>query len=211
MSKMNLDEKPYLTTTQELENLYGGVASPSFVKETDHIHPIYRPFIESAPFAILASSGSGGLDASPRGDDAGFVRIEDSKTLLLPDRRGNNRIDTLRNIVEDPRVALLFLVPGVGETLRVNGTAQISVQPDLLARFAVNGRLPKSVLRITVTSVYFQCSRAVIRAGLWDGTRHVERNTLPTAGRILKEISSAEIDGDAYDKALPGRIADSLY
>lgn len=210
-SKMDLDDNAYVTTLQELENLYGAVASPSFVKETDHIHPVYRPFIESAPFAILASSGSGGLDASPRGDEAGFVHIEDSKTLFLPDRRGNNRIDTLRNIVEDPRVALLFLVPGVGETLRVNGTAQISVQPDLLQRFAVEGRLPRSVLRITVTSVYFQCSRAVIRAGLWDVSRHVERSALPTAGQILKEISAAQIDGDAYDKALPGRIAETLY
>lgn len=208
---MVLDDDSYVTTTQALENLYGAIARPSIVKETDHIHPIYRPFIESAPFAILASSGSGGLDASPRGDQAGFVHIEDSKTLYLPDRRGNNRIDTLRNIVEDPRVALLFLVPGVGETLRVNGTAQISVHPDLLSRFAVNGQHPKSVLRITVTSVYFQCSRAVIRAGLWDASRQVERGTLPTAGQILKDISAAEIDGDAYDKALPGRIADTLY
>lgn len=185
--------------------------APRWSKEVDHIHPVYRPFIESAPFAILASSGPDGLDASPRGDQAGFVHIEDSKTLYLPDRRGNNRIDTLRNIVTDPRVALLFLIPGVGETLRVNGTAQISVSPELLARFAVNGQLPKSVLRITVTSVYFQCSRAVIRAGLWDAARQVERSTLPTAGKILKEISAAEIDGDAYDKALPGRIADTLY
>ncbi|PHN16707.1 pyridoxamine 5'-phosphate oxidase [Pseudomonas sp. ICMP 561] len=208
---MELESNEYVTTTEALEKLYGPIARPSMVKEVDHIHPVYRPFIESATFAILASSGPGGLDASPRGDQAGFVHIEDSKTLYLPDRRGNNRIDTLRNIVTDPRVALLFLIPGVGETLRVNGTAQISVNPDLLARFAVNGQLPKSVLRITVTSVYFQCSRAVIRAGLWGAARHVERSTLPTAGKILKEISAAEIDGDAYDKALPGRIADTLY
>lgn len=208
---MELETNEYVTTTEALENLYGAVARPSIIKEVDHIHPAYRPFIESAPFAILASSGPGGLDASPRGDQAGFVHIEDSKTLYLPDRRGNNRLDTLRNIVADPRVALLFLVPGVGETLRINGTAQISVRPELLARFAVNGQLPKSVLQITVTSVYFQCSRAVIRAGLWDMARQVERNTLPTAGKILKEISAAEIDGDAYDRALPGRIADTLY
>lgn len=208
---MNIEDSSYVSTTQALEKLYGAVAAPSRMKETDHIHPAYRPFIEAAPFAVLASSGAGGLDASPRGDQAGFVHIEDSKTLYLPDRRGNNRIDTLRNIIEDPRVALLFLVPGVGETLRVNGTARISIQPDLLSRFAVKGQEPRSVLCITVTSVYFQCSRAVIRAGLWDASRHVERSALPTAGQILKEISADEIDGDAYDKALPGRIADTLY
>ena len=208
---MDLEDSSYMTTLQALEALYGPIARPSMTKEVDHIHPVYRPFIEAAPFAILASSGSGGLDASPRGDAAGFVHVEDSKTLYLPDRRGNNRIDTLRNIVEDPRVALLFLVPGVGETLRVNGTAQISVDPDLLALFAVNGQQPKSVLRLNVTSVYFQCSRAVIRAGLWDASKHLERSALPTAGQILTQISQAEIDGEAYDKALPGRIADTLY
>lgn len=208
---MDLEPSSYVTTLQALEALYGPIARPSMTKEVDHIHPVYRPFIEAAPFAILASSGSGGLDASPRGDAAGFVHVEDSKTLYLPDRRGNNRIDTLRNIVEDPRVALLFLVPGVGETLRVNGTAQISVDPDLLTRFAVNGQPPKSVLRLNVTSVYFQCSRAVIRAGLWDASKHMERSALPTAGQILTQISHSEIDGEAYDRALPGRIADTLY
>lgn len=208
---MDSDNNEYVTTTEALESLYGPIARPSMVKEVDHIHSVYRPFIESAPFVVLASSGPGGLDASPRGDQGAVVHIEDSKTLYLPDRRGNNRIDTLRNIVDDPRVALLFIVPGVGETLRVNGTARISVNPELLSRFAVNGQLPRSVLQITVTSVYFQCSRAVIRAGLWDVTRHIERSALPTAGQILKAVSAAEIDGDAYDKALPGRIADTLY
>lgn len=208
---MDLEDSSYLTTVAALEAVYGPIAPPSLVKEVDHIHPVYRPFIEAASFVILASSGAGGLDASPRGDQPGFVHIEDSQTLYLPDRRGNNRIDTLRNIVEDPRVALLFLVPGVGETLRVNGTAQISIAPDLLERFAVDGKPPKSVLRITVTSVYFQCSRAVIRAGLWDASKHVPRSALPTAGQILKEVSKAAIDGEAYDKALPGRIADTLY
>ncbi len=139
------------------------------------------------------------------------MHIEDSKTLDLPDRRGNNRIDTLRNIVNDPRVALLFLIPGVGETLRVNGTAQISVEPELLSRFAVKGQLPRSVLRISVTSVYFQCSRATIRSGLWDPAKHMERSALPTAGQILKAVSAEQIDGEAYDEALPGRIADTLY
>ncbi|MDU8500769.1 pyridoxamine 5'-phosphate oxidase family protein [Pseudomonas syringae] len=207
----NPENSALVTTIEMLEALYGPIAPPSMIKEVDHIHAVYRPFIELAPFVVLASAGSDGLDASPRGDQAGFVHIEDSKTLYLPDWRGNNRIDTLRNIISDPRVALLFLIPGVGETLRVNGTAQISVQPELLSRFEVNGQLPRSVLRISVTSVYFQCSRATIRSGLWDATRHIERSTLPTAGQILKAVSAEQIDGDAYDKALPGRIADTLY
>ncbi|MGN2411559.1 pyridoxamine 5'-phosphate oxidase family protein [Pseudomonas syringae] len=207
----NPDNSAFVTTTQALEALYGPIAPPSLIKEVDHIHPAYRPFIESAPFVVLASAGPDGLDASPRGDQAGFVHIEDSKTLYLPDRRGNNRIDTLRNIVNDPRVALLFLIPGVGETLRINGTAQISIQPELLSRFEVQGQRPRSVLRISVTSVYFQCSRATIRSGLWDAERHIERSALPSAGQILKAVSAAQIDGEAYDKALPGRIADTLY
>lgn len=208
---MQQHEDDHVTTLEALEALYGTVARPSMVKEVDHLHAAYRPFIEAASFVVLASSGPGGLDASPRGDQAGFVHIEDDKTLLLPDRRGNNRLDSLRNIVQDPRVALLFLIPGIGETLRVNGAAQISVQPDLLQRFSVNGQAPRSVLRITVSSVYFQCSRAVIRAGLWDAERQLERSALPTPGQILKAVSADEIDGQAYDAALPGRIANTLY
>ncbi|SFL14338.1 pyridoxamine 5'-phosphate oxidase family protein [Pseudomonas sp. NFACC46-3] len=211
MERDNDSSSAYITTMQALESLYGPVAKPSILKEVDHIHPVYQPFIEAASFAILASSGPGGLDASPRGDAPGFVHVHDSKTLYLPDRRGNNRIDSLRNIVEDSRVALLFLVPGVGETLRVNGTARISVEPALLSRFAVKGQLPRTVLEVTVTSVYFQCSRAVIRAGLWDVKRQIERSALPTAGEVFKRICPSQVDGDAYDKALPERVANTLY
>lgn len=198
-------------TLEALEALYGPVARPSLIKEVDHLHPVYRPFIEAAPFAVLATAGEKGLDVTPRGDPAGFVRIEDETTLLLPDRRGNNRIDALRNILADPRVALLFLVPGVGETLRVNGRAEILAHPDLLARFAVAGQLPRSVLRITVESVFFQCSRAVIRAGLWSAPSPAARDALPSPGTILRTLSQQEIDGAAYDAALPKRLADTLY
>jgi PPOX class probable FMN-dependent enzyme len=137
--------------------------------------------------------------------------IEDDRTLVLPDRRGNNRIDSLRNIIADPRVALLFMVPGIGETLRVNGTATIHARPDYLARFAVAGRPPTSVLRIAVDSVFFQCSRAVIRAGLWQQHSQVARDALPSTGTILRTLSASAIDGDAYDQALPRRLADTLY
>ncbi|EIZ77294.1 pyridoxamine 5 -phosphate oxidase family protein [Novosphingobium sp. Rr 2-17] len=206
-----LGEDGHIRTVEDLESLYGAVAPPSVIKEVDHIHRVYRPFIEAAPFAILATAGPKGLDATPRGDPAGFVHIEDANTLILPDRRGNNRIDSLRNIIADPRVALLFIVPGIGETLRVNGTAEILANPDHLTRFAMAGQLPKSILRITVKSVFFQCSRAVIRAGLWKQESIVARESLPSAGAILRTLSQAAIDGDAYDRALPQRLVDTLY
>lgn len=203
------EQSSVITELTELERLYGTVARPSIAKVTDHIHPAYRPFIDASPFVALATSGPDGLDVSPRGDPAGFIDIEDDRTLLLPDRRGNNRIDSLRNILHDNRVALLFLVPGIGETLRVNGTAAISTDPALLERFAVNNQLPKTVLRIAVDTVFFQCSRAILRAGLWDVTTQIPRQSLPSTGSILRQI--AEIDGDAYDKALPERLKKSLY
>lgn len=203
------EQSSIVTELTELERLYGTVARPSVAKVTDHIHPAYRPFIAASPFVALATSGPEGLDVSPRGDPAGFIEIEDDKTLLLPDRRGNNRIDSLRNILQDNRVALLFLIPGIGETLRVNGTAAISTDPALLERFAVNNQLPKTVLCIHVESVFFQCSRAIIRSGLWSAETQIARQSLPSTGSILKQI--AEIDGDAYDKALPERLKNSLY
>ena len=140
-----------------LEALYGAISPGAIAKEIDYVHPHYAAMIAASPFMVLATSGPGGLDASPRGDPAGFVHLADERTLLIPDRRGNNRTDSLRNIIHDPRVALLFLVPGCGETLRVNGRAVISVAPDLLARFEFRGTLPRSVLVVHVESVYFQC------------------------------------------------------
>ena len=178
-----------MTTTiaslAELEALYGQPAEASRLKEVDRVVPEYRAFIEASPFVALATRGPEGLDCSPRGDGPGFVRVQDEKNLLLPDRRGNNRIDSLRNIVRDPQVALLFLVPGIGETLRVNGRAVICVAPALLEGFAVDGKAPKSVIAITVEAVYFQCARAVIRSALWNPDRHLPRSALPSAGQIL--------------------------
>lgn len=195
----------------ELDKLYGDVAKPSFMKVTDHIHEAYRPFIEASSFVVLATSGPHGLDISPRGDPAGFMHIHDAKTVFLPDRRGNNRVDSLRNILTDNRVALLFLVPGIGETIRLNGTAEISIDPTLLEMFEIKGQLPKTVLRISVQSVMFQCSRAIIRSKLWDPDIQIDRKALPSTGTILKMILQSEIDGDAYDKALPDRLKNTLY
>ena len=200
-----------ITDLNALDQLYAGVDERSIVKVTEHVHPMYRPWIEASPFAVLSTVGPEGVDASPRGDGPGFVTVEDPHTLLLPDRRGNNRVDTLRNIVRDPRVALLFLVPGLGETLRVNGTGAVLVEPALLDRFAVNGKPPRSVLSITVQEVYFQCSRAVVRADLWNPARHVARGTLPTAGAILAALSAERHGGAEYDRALPERVQATLY
>ena len=194
-----------------LEALYGHANPPSLLKEVDHIHPVYRPFIERATFVALATSGPGGLDVTPRGDPPGFVHIQDDKTLLLPDRRGNNRLDSLRNILTDSRVALLFLIPGMGETLRVNGRARIVITPALLERFVVDGKQPRSVLQIAVETVYFQCSKALVRSGLWKAETHVERNTLPSTGTMLAETSRSQIDGEAYDRAAPARTIETLY
>ena len=200
-----------ITSLRELEALYGEVNKASLLKETDRVVPEYRAFIEAAPFAALATSGPEGLDCSPRGDGPGFIRVLDDKTLLLPDRRGNNRIDSLRNIVRDPNVALLFLIPGIGETLRVNGRAVISVEPGLLESFSVEGKRPKSVLVITVESVFFQCARAIIRSELWSPARHVPRESLPSAGQMLAALTNNEAGGEAYDKALPERQHSTLY
>jgi PPOX class probable FMN-dependent enzyme len=195
-----------------LEALYDqSPAQASILKEKDRVVPVYRALIEASPFAALATRGPEGLDCSPRGDGPGFIRVRDDRTLLLPDRRGNNRIDSLRNIVRDPQVALLFLIPGLGETLRVNGRAAISVEPALLESFSVDGKAPKSVLVIAVEAVYFQCARAIVRSDLWNPHKHVARSALPSAGQILAALSRSGFDGEAYDRALPERQRATLY
>jgi hypothetical protein len=200
-----------ITTIEELEKLYGDVYPPARAKETDHITPAYRKLIEAAPFFALASSGPGGLDCSPRGDPAGFVRVADEKTLLIPDRRGNNRIDTLRNIMHDPRVALLFLIPGCSETLRVMGRAAISADPALAEQFLIEGKAPRVVIVVTVETVFFQCAKAVVRSKLWDASRHVDRASLPTAGTILAEITGGKLGGPEHDRAAPERMKATIY
>jgi PPOX class probable FMN-dependent enzyme len=194
-----------------LDLLYGKPAEASVVKEIDFVHPHYRAFIEAAPFLVLATGGPGGLDASPRGDPAGFVVVEDEKTLLIPDRRGNKRIDSLRNLIADDRVGLLFLIPGITETLRVNGRAAISVDPALLDRFAIDGRRPLTVLVVRVEAVYFQCSRAIIRSDLWNAEKQIARGALPSTGTILADLSHGRVGGVAYDRELPERVRTTLY
>jgi len=209
--KQEGDMDHLVTTTEQLETLYGEPAGPSTVKEIDHVNVHYRAFIEAAPFFALATSGPDGLDCSPRGDARGFVRVLDEKTLLVPDRRGNNRIDSLRNIVADSRVALLFLIPGIGDTLRVIGRAQISTDPELIESFVVNGKAPRSVLVVAVERVFYQCPKAIVRSKLWDPATQIARNTLPSAGTILAEISGGKIGGPEHDRGRPERIQATLY
>ncbi|MPZ55655.1 MAG: pyridoxamine 5'-phosphate oxidase family protein [Rhizobiales bacterium] len=200
-----------IDTIEQLEALYGQPGKPSLVKEVGHVTSHYCAFIEASPFLALASVGEEGLDCSPRGDAPGFVRVQDEKTVLVPDRRGNNRIDTLRNIIRDPRVSLLFLIPGIGETLRINGRAEISADPALLHSFAVDGKAPRSVLVVTVESIYFLCQKALVRSKLWDPSTRIERSALPSTGRMLQELSREAFDGDAYDRAYPERLKQTIY
>ncbi|MER8393396.1 pyridoxamine 5'-phosphate oxidase family protein [Mesorhizobium sp. M1340] len=200
-----------ITSVEQLEALYGLPGEASVVKELDQLIPEYTAIIEASPFAVLATCGPEGLDCSPRGDLAGFVRIHDPKTLMMPDRRGNNRADSLRNILRDPRVALLFLVPGSGTTLRVNGRAHITIDTALCASFAVEGKPARSVTVIEVDAVYFQCARAIHRSELWNPARHVDPRSLPTPGQILEITSRKNIDGEVYDKEWPERAKKSMW
>jgi hypothetical protein len=200
-----------VATIEQLEAIYGLPGESSTVKVADRITSSYRVLIEKSPFAALATSGPEGLDCSPRGDLPGFVRIHDDKTLMMPDRRGNNRVDSLRNIVRDPRVALLFLIPGSGSTLRVNGCAHVSTEPGLLASFKVEDKMPRTVIVMTVDEVYFQCARAIVRSDLWNPDKRVDPKTLPTPGQILAEMSESRVGGEQYDREWPERARLSMW
>lgn len=200
-----------IKTVEELEALYGTPGETSLAKELDHLIPEYAAFIEASPFVTLATCGPEGLDCSPRGDLAGFVRIHDERTLMMPDRRGNNRADSLKNIIRDGRVGLLFLVPGSGTTLRVNGRAHITTDADLCASFAVEGKPARSVTVVAVEAVYFQCARAIHRSDLWNPDKHADPKSLPTPGQILAVTSKAQIDGEAYDREWPQRARASMW
>jgi len=206
-----MSDQHTITSIAQLEAIYGLPAGAAVVKEIDHVSAEYRAFIEASPFFVLASNGPEGVDASPRGDEPGFVRVADDKTLLIPDRRGNNRVDSLRNIVRDPRVSLLFLVPGVGETFRVIGRASISTDPALTETFVFAGKTPRAVIIVTVERVYFQCSKAIVRSKLWDASRHVERKSLPSNGTILAAITKGEVGGEQYDREYPERLKATIY
>jgi hypothetical protein len=200
-----------ITTMEQLQALYGERMGASVIKEIDHINGAYRKLIDAAPFVAVATSGPEGLDCSPKGDAPGFVRILDEKTIAIPDRPGNNRIDGFRNVIRDPRIALLFLIPGIGETLRVNGRASISIDPELMQGFAVNGKLPRCVLIVRIESIYFHCSKAIVRSKLWDESTKIDRRSLPSTGTIIAELSQGKLGGETYDREAPERIKAQLY
>ncbi|MEO1525849.1 MAG: pyridoxamine 5'-phosphate oxidase family protein [Planctomycetota bacterium] len=201
----------FIQTAEELDALYGKPVESATIKVTRVITEDYRRLIEASPFVALATAGPEGLDCSPRGDHPGFIRVDSPKRILLPDRRGNNRVDSLRNIVHDPRVALLFFIPGSIVTLRVNGNARISVDEPLLKSFEVDGKSPRSVIVVDVSEVYFQCGRALMRSDIWNTDRHVPPDQLPTPGEILANLSSNRLGGEAYDNAWPDRARNTLW
>ena len=199
-----------IETIADLEALYGESPPASLAKETPVINSAYRRLIEATPFCSIASIGEEGMDCSPRGDGPGFVHILDDRTIAIADRRGNNRLDTLRNIVSDPRDALLFLIPGWDEALRINGHAYVSNDPDLLKSFDVHGKSPATAIVIEIDTMYFQCARAIKRAKLWDTDALVPLDQLPKAGELVQSVM-ADFDAAEYDNALQERQAKTLY
>ncbi len=198
----------------ELRALIGPPKEQALLKITDRLNTLTRQFIERSPFVCVATaSPDGGLDVSPRGDPAGFVRVLDDRTLLLPDRPGNRIADTLTNLLADPRIALLFLIPGVGDTFRVNGVAEIVDDEELLAASAIEGKIPRLGLLVRVQQAYTQCSKALIRSDLWNSERHIERSVLPSNGEILRSLQGPSFDAVEYDQERAARYArrEGLY
>lgn len=197
-----------VTDVAELEALYGAPAKASLTKVADHVTPLYAKWLDASRLCILSTVGPDGTDASPRGDDGCVVQIADENTLLMPDWRGNNRIDCLRNIVLDGRVSLMFIVRGSNNVVRVNGTAEVRLDAGLIGRFADKGRAPRAVIRINVGEVYIQCARALMRAATWKGVD--DSAGLPTLGALLT-AAEATFDGKAYDAAWAGRAEKTMW
>ncbi len=203
-----------ISTIEALEAIYGMPLERAKWKEIDFINEDYRRFIEASPFLILATVGEKGVDCSPRGDPAGFARIVDEKTLQVPDRRGNNRLDSLRNIIGNPQVGLIFLIPNVGETIRVSGRAELLVDEELCASFSMNGKPANCVVSVAVEKVYYQCQKALARSKLWDPEFYADRDSLPTAGEMNRTFASMHgqaFDGETYDREYPEYMKRTMY
>jgi PPOX class probable FMN-dependent enzyme len=191
-----------IDTESGLRDVIGTPSALVAGKVADRLNDIFREYIERSPFVCVATvSRDGGLDVSPRGDPAGFVRILDERTMLIPERPGNKIADSLTNVIATGRIALLFLVPGVGDSFRVNGSARITDDPDLLEQSAVEGQTPKLGLVVTVEEAYTQCSKALVRSDLWNSANHVDPKVMPTTGQMLKAISDPTLDVDEYERA----------
>lgn len=190
-----------ITDVDQLREIIGEPTALVVTKISDRLNHLTRQFIEQSPFVCVGTADpDGGLDVSPRGDPSGFVRILDEHTLLLPERPGNRIADTLTNLLADPRIALLFLIPGVGDTFRVNGTAEIIDDPDLLADSAVDGKPPRLGLLVTIQECYTQCAKAIIRSELWNPERHIDRSELPSSGAIFRSLNEPGFDAEEYDR-----------
>ena len=203
-----------ITDEGQLREIIGEPTALVVTKLSDRLNDLTRQFIERSPFVCVGTaSPDGGLDVSPRGDPAGFVRILDERTLLMPDRPGNRIADTLTNLLADPRIALLFLIPGVGDTFRVNGTAEIIDDPDLLADSEVGGKVPRLGLLVSIEEAYTQCPKAIIRSELWNPEHHIDRSVLPSSGAIFRSLNDPAFDADEYDRERSGRYArrEGLY
>jgi PPOX class probable FMN-dependent enzyme len=204
-----------ITSEDDLRELIGGSPTDVVVsKLADHLNDLTRQFVERSPFVCIATGRpDGGLDVSPRGDPAGFVRVLDERTLLLPDRPGNRLADTMTNLLVDPRVALLFLIPGVGDSFRVNGRGRIVEDAELLEASAVDGKVPKLGIVVEIEEAYTQCSKALIRSDLWNPERHIARADLPSSGEILRSLNDPEFDAERYDRERAERYArgEGLY
>ena len=199
-----------IRTVEELKAIYDSTSEASIAKVTATLTAEYRLMIETSPFLALATVGPEGMDCSPRGDKGGVVRVADERTVLLPDWRGNNRVDSLLNIVRDPRVALMFLIPGSNTTMRINGRAVVSVDRDLLESFEMDGKHPRTVIVVTIDEVYFQCARALMRSELWNPDNFVDPASLPTPGLLLK-AAKAEFDQETYDREWAARAAKTMW
>ena len=184
---MNLDDLSCITSEDGLRALHSAPMSRATDKVLDHLDKHCRAILELSPFCVLATQGPGGADVSPRGDPPGFIRVLDERTILLPDRVGNNRLDAFVNILANPRVGLLVLVPGMGETLRINGTARITDDPRLLEPLTVQRRAPKIGLLIEVREAFLHCSKALVRSDLWNPEKRIDRSVLPSYTQMLTD------------------------
>jgi PPOX class probable FMN-dependent enzyme len=211
MTALDTTPPDRITSIAQLEALYGAPVERALTKEIEHISPHYRQFIEAAPFVVLATVGPDGMDCSPRGDPAGFARVTDPKTVMLPDRRGNNRLDSLRNIIDDPRVSLLFLIPGVNETMRINGTAAIITDAALCQSLTMQSKAPASVIVVTVDRIYYQCPKALVRSRLWAPEAQIPRSSLPTTGQMQRALVGEGFDAEAYDRDYPAHLKRTIY
>ena len=200
-----------IETVEALRSLYSTVKQHTAKKELDELDDHSRHILSLSPFCLIGSSdGKGNADVTPRGDEPGFVQAYDSRTLLVPDRPGNNRLDTYTNILSNSSVGMLFLIPGIGETLRINGDAEIRDDEDLLERCAINGRLPKTVMMISIQTIFIHCPKSIIRSRLWDKEAQIKREALPTLGQILRDQSGV-VSTDESDKALVERLNKTLW